>query len=453
MSQGESMVKKWIRKITNSSFFVSVFKVGSGQLIAQCMALISVPILSRIYTDTAYGDTALITSTAAILISFSTLGLNSAVMKPAEDEESKTVFTTAFLSNLIICTGFSCICVIMFGKMKLFDVSESYGAALLVMWLYAVLTSTSALMNIYSNRKGKYNKLFFNPIIGAAANFVVAIPLGLLGFGYMGFMITNIVQALIICIHLMWKDVPFKKHYRPKDFKRVFIEYKDYVIYQYPANFIGNFGIEYPTQYLGRMFSTTQLGSYSMCVRVMKYPIRLIATPISTVYFRTATIYHREGKNLAEFTYKMISRILLISAVPVGVFIFTSETIFAFVLGSPWREAGHIASFLIIQYVLLFCSQTTSYCRVSIGRQRTNLVVTSVRLFVAVASCAFGYSIFGDLNTTVLCYSVGQCMYNIYDMATSFYCMDTEYMKKYLLISIVYTLLMFGIFGIHILIA
>lgn len=436
-------VRNLTQKIRNRGFFISVLKVGSGQLISQMLALVSVPILSRIYSDVAYGDTALITSTAAILINMSTFGLNSAIMKPEDDEESRKIFTTAFLTNLILSTGFTAVYAVLSGKIRLFEISGSYGLALLLMWLYCVLYVTRTLMTVYMNRKQKYNRLFFNPIIGSAANFVIAIPLGLLGFGFEGFMLTHIATSLVACIHMMWGDVPFSKRYRLRDFPRIFVEYKEYVLFQCPSNFIGNFGIEYPTQYLGRVFTTQELGGYSMCVRIMKMPIRLIAAPISTVYFRTATEYHREGKNLAAFTYRMISKTLLISAVPVAVFIFISEPLFAFVLGATWREAGALASFLVIQYVLLFCSQTTSYCRVSIEKQRTNLMVEIIRLGIAIASCTTGYMVFRTMSATVMCYSIGQCIYNIFDMAVSFYCMDKKYLKKYILVSIIYTALMF----------
>ncbi len=443
------MIRKWFNKLRSSSFFVSVFKVGSGQLIAQLLALISVPVLSRIYNDVAYGDAALITSTSSILINASTLGLNSAVMKPKEDEEARTVFTTAFIVNVFICTAFTAICAVLFKSFKLFEVSGSYHTALLLMWLYTVFFAVSSLLSVYTNRKGAYNKLFYNPIIGAAAQFIIAIPLGLLGFGYRGFIITYIVQNMIVCAHLTWGDNPFSKNYKYSELKRVLKQYKNYVLFQYPSNFIGTLGLEYPTQYLGHAFSTQELGGYSLCVRVMKYPIRLIAAPISTVYFRTATEYHREGKNLAAFTYKMISRILMVSAVPVAVFIFVSEPLFGFVLGSEWREAGKLAGFLIIQYVLLFCSQTTSYCRVAIDKQRLNLVVTIVRLITAIVSCTLGYSIFGTMTATVFCYSLGQCLYNIYDLAINFYCMDKKYFQKFLSLSLAYTAVMFGVEGLH----
>ncbi len=441
-------MRKWFNKLRHSSFFVSVFKVGSGQLVAQLLSLISVPILSRIYSDVAYGDSALIISTASILINASMLGLSSPVMKPKEDEEAKTVFTTAFLVNAVICTAFTVIFAALSKTFMVFEVSGSYHVALMLMWLYIIFFANSSLLTVYVNRKGAYNKLFFNPIIGAAAQFVVAIPLGLLGFDYRGFIITNIIQNLIICIHLMWGDNPFAREYGLSEFIRVFKEYKDYILFEYPSELIGQVGIEYPTQYFGRTFGAQELGGYLLCVRVMMYPIRLIAAPISTVYFRTATEYYREGKNLAPFTYKMISRILLISAIPVTAFIFISEPLFGFVLGAHWREAGMLAGFLIIQYVLLFCSQTTSCCRVAIDKQRTNLAVIIVRLIVTIVSFTLGYGVFGTMTATVFCYSFGQCLYNVYDLSVNFYCMDKKYLWKFVSLSLSYILVMFSMVGV-----
>ena len=444
------MIQSLIHKIQKNRFVTATLKVGSGQLISQIISAITVPILSRIYADTAYGDTAIITSTAAVVINLATFGLNSAIMKPEKTDEAKKVFTTAFLLNALVATALMGVCLMIQQQFSLFAVSEDYATALLLMWLYIITFATNSLMTVYMNKQGKYNKLFFNPIIGAGAQVLLAIPLGLLGFGYKGFMLTYIVSNAVAVIHMMWKNLPFYKGYRFSDFLAVIRTYKEYVLYQYPSNFIGTSAIEYPTQYLGRCFTTQQLGGYSLCVRVMKYPIRLIAAPISTVYFRTATEYHREGKNLAEFTYKMISRILLISAIPVAVFIFFSEPVFAFVLGEEWHAAGTLAGFLIVQYVLLFCSQCTSYCRVAIGRQNTNLLCSLIRLGNAVLFGYLGYAVFHSLMETVFVISLGECLYNIYDMAVNFYVMDRKYLRKYVVWAVAYTVAMLAIAGFKI---
>nr|MBQ4456677.1 oligosaccharide flippase family protein [Clostridia bacterium] len=431
--------------IHGNGFFKSVLKVGSGNLIGQGIAIITTPILSRIYNDIAYGDRAMIVSTAAIIINLSTLGLNSAIMKPKEDEESKRVFTTALYLNIAVSTIAVLVCFVLNSVIHLIDVSGSYFVALILMWLYMIAYTAQSLVLIYTNRKGRYNRLFFNPIIGAVANIVLAIPLGLAGFGYEGFLITTIVSQAIQVIHMAWNDMPIYKRYRLKDLIYVLKTYKEYIIFQYPSNFLMNTGNEYPTQFLGRNFTSQELGNYSMCLNIMKYPIRLIAGPVSTVYFRTATEYHRQGKNLADFTYKLISKILLISFVPVAICCVFSERIFAFTLGSTWAAAGTIAAIKAVEYVMLFCADCVGYCRVSIGKQKSNLLYAATKIVVIIIFSTAGYSMFHSLMGTIAMITVGNTLLNIFDIAIDFYHLDKKYLLRYALIALSYTFLITGI--------
>lgn len=435
-------IKERIKRfLTGESFFKSVLKVGSGNLIGQAIALITAPILSRIYSDAAYGDRLIVVSTAAIIMNISTLGLNSAIMKPSEDEEAKRVFTTAALLNLFISTVVALGCFLLQKWFHLIEVSGSYFVSLLLLWMYMIAYTAQSLLAIYTNKKGKYNRLFFNPIIGAAANVLLAIPLGLLGFGYEGFLITAIVSQSISVIHMAWKNVPLMKGYRWSDFIHVIKTYKEYILFQYPSNFLMNTGNEYPTQFLGRSFTAEELGSYSMCLNIMKYPIRLIAGPVSTVYFRTATEYHRQGKNLADFTYNMIRKILLISFIPVVICCIFSEKIFEFVLGASWGMAGTIAAIKATEYIMLFCADCVGYCRVSIGKQKSNLVYAIIKLIVIVAFSVIGYELFHSLMGTILMITIGNTLLHILDMSINFFYLNKKIMWKYCIIALCYVIL------------
>lgn len=435
-------VKTKVDKIFHGKgFFQSVMKVGIGNAIGQAIAVFTTPILSRIYNDVAYGDRAIIVSTSAIIISLSTIGLNSAIMRPENDEESKKVFTTALFMNIAVSTLVAVACIAFQNYFHLIDVSGSYGIALLLTWLYMIAYTAQSLVTIYTNRKCRYNRLFFNPIIGAASNIVLAIPLGLAGFGYEGFLITIIISQLIQVIHMVWKDNPLYKHYKWGDFVSVLKSNKDYILYQYPANLFSFTATEYPTQFLGRSFSSGELGSYSMCLNILKYPMRLISAPISTVYFRTATEYHQQGKNLADFTFKIISKVLLLSFIPVAICCVYSEKIFVFVLGSTWATAGTIAAIKAVEFVMLFCSDCVSYCRVSIGKQRSNLVFSIIRLGVIVVFSLGGIRLFHNLMGTILMITVGNTILNIGDMALNFHYLNKKYLPKYCVLAAFYVLL------------
>lgn len=432
---------KLVDKIKNKSvFFKSVLKVGSGNLIGQSISVITVPILSRIYDSIAYADYALLTSTATIVINIATLGLTSAIMNPEKEEEAKKILTTESLLTVLAATVFAVGCYAIQDMYAVIDVSGSYIIALLLAWIYIAVTNMQLMVGVYINKQGKYNKLLVNPIIGAVANVIIAIPLGLLGFGYQGFVITSVSSNLIMIVHMIWKNWPFYKGYTLSDAVYVIKTYKDYVLFQYPANFISNVATEYPTQFLGRTFSTVSLADYSMCLRVLKYPIRLIATPISTVYFRTATEMHRDGNNLGEFTYKMIKKILFVSFFPVVICVIVAEPVFGFVLGDSWSAVGTVASVLAAQYAMMFCSQCVSYCRVAIGKQASNLLYGTVWLVFIAVACALGFKISHSIMGTILAFSIAQSVIYILDMGLNFYYINKKMLTKYMSLACMYSI-------------
>lgn len=437
-------MEKIIKKLKNNSFFGSVFYVGSGKLIAQIITVVSTLLLVRIYENSDYGEYGIITSTAQLIMSLATLGLTSAIMVPEKDEESQNVYMTACFITLVISISFCCILFSISPFYHIVNVSGNYYVAITIMSLSILLTNFTSITTVYVNRK-KLNKLLFvNPIIGATANFLIAIPLGLFGVGYIGFAVASLLSNLIISFQMMIRSHPFKKNFHLKTIFYVIKKYKNYILFQCPSNLIGNFSVQYPTQFLSRIFDNAILGSYTMCLQVLQYPAQLIAAPISTIYFRTASEYQLQGKNFSDFTFKLITKLMLIAFPMILVVIFFGESLFSLALGENWAEAGRISSLLIVQYVLLFCSQCTSYCRVALGRQRLNLIYSISNLIITVLFCSIGYMIYGSLYGTLLLFSIGRSIVLIFDMFLNFICMKKNQFK-YLLFAFAYYLICLGI--------
>ena len=70
--------------------------------------------------------------------------------------------------------------------------------------------------------------------------------------------------------------------------------------------------------------------------KILGIPIRIIGAPINTVYFRTASEYYKKGKSLADFTFSLIIKILLIALFPIIVTVIWGEQIFSLILGPNW---------------------------------------------------------------------------------------------------------------------
>lgn len=434
-----------IKKIKENDFIKGVLSIGSGNIIGQGISIITVPILSRIYSLEAYGEYGVITSFAIIITSFATLGLMSAIMAPKDGDESNSVFTAAFWTQLVLSSFLFIVFLLISPFHKLYNIDGSYYLSLVMSWLFVLFSNVKNVLYVSVNRKRMNKTLLWNPIIGGLGNIFVALPLGLLGFGYEGFMIAIILSESIMCIQMLLKYNPLQRNFSFKKYVDILKKYKDYILFQCPANVVQTYGTQYPVQFLSSKFDSNALGGFSMCEKLLKYPTTLIASPISMVYFRTAYTYSAKGHSIAELTYKMITKLMLVAFGPLVIIIFYGEPLFSFVLGSKWGVAGTMASILIYQYVLLFCAKCVSYCRVSIGRQKDNLLFYIINLVLIICTFLFSFFAFGSLIKVLIAYSIIKCLLQVIDMAFNFYCMK-QYFFKYLLFIGVYSTIVITIY-------
>lgn len=430
-------ISSCISKIKNSVFWKSVAVLVSGTVFAQLLGLFTTPIVSRLYDPTAFGEYAIIVSTATIILGIVTLGLNSAIMIPVSDEESNDVFMVAFFTMLILATVILMIMIIVSPFKHFFNTGTDYIVSCILVYGLAVINNTKGLLNIYINRKKLNKVLFYNSLIGAFATLFITIPLGIIKLGGIGLITASIVAGIITNLQMLYHANPLKKLPNLKTFISVYKKYKDFIFYQYPSNFIENFAIQLPTQVFSSVFGNANLGSYSMNEKILGIPSRLIGVPINTIYFRTASEYSKEGKDLGRFTFSLITKIMMVALIPLVITILWGEKVFSWVLGSKWSEAGRMAGFLIVQYVFMFCSTCTSYCRVSIGKQKINFIMSILRVVTIGLSIFLGINVYGDLFNTIVFFTVGSSIYLIIDMAINFYCMG-KYFVKYIVFAVFY---------------
>jgi len=400
------------------------------------------PIASRIYSLQDFGEYAIFSSTVSIVSSIAGLGMASAIMAPKEDSKAKELFFSAFVSVLGVGILFLVLSLAIAPFLKMYKISMSYWSVAVLMFLQIILTGTASLLSTYANRLKKNRLLFINALINALATLLITIPLGLLHWGVKGFIAASLCAAFVANLQMLYRIRPFNEILSLKKIYLIFVEFIDYTRYQLPANLLANLSVQLPNQMFSSFFGNVALGGYSMCERVMGYPVRLVAAPIATIYFRHATHLVNENRveELGSFSLRLTNRILLAAFVPVVFFMGYASQIFTFVLGAKWAPAGEIAAILTIQYVLVFSNQCLSYCLVVVNRQKTNLYISIIQLLLIFGSILAGMLIFRDLKKTILVFSIGNVIVQSIYLSLNFYYLNIHPFK------IIRSLLLF-IFG------
>lgn len=446
------MIKKFsslVSKIKNSDFLRSVFSIGGGKIFAQVISFITIPILTRIYAPSVFGDQQVIVSAATIILSVVNLGLASSIMSTDDNVEAKEMFITCTLVMAII--AFLLTLVMCFGNLthKILNVEYPNDFELLFFLAYVILTNICTNLSILANRLSYNRMLFTTPIINSVCNLLVAVPLGYLQLGYSGLMSAGIISSVISIVYMCLTIKPLNVSFSYITFISNIKKKIDYVKFQSVASLLGALAIQLPTQVISRLYNSNMLGNYSMCVNMVNYPITLLGAPLSTAYFRKASEIVREGvsinQKISDFSYKIVKNIILIGTPCTSLFILFGKPLVMLVLGQKWLIASNIMMSLIYPYMLGFCALCITYCRVSLGKQKINLFVTIVKLALSIG--IFAYASIGSIgfSNAIDLYGVILSICNAIDILVSFIIMkrNTWKVSAFLILSalVCYTIL------------
>lgn len=424
-------------KLKNSEFWGSVAKLSAGQLIGQMITLGATLILSRIYTDADYGTFGIITSTAAIVMSVISLALGSAIMVAQTDEDSRRVFTVAYFTQMVLLALVMLGMIVLMPVKQFFSTSVPYIVAILLMGVHIALNILSTMTRVYINRLKLNNVLFWNSLINAGCTVCVSIPMGVLGFGFMGLLFATILAELLCAAQMMRASMPFVRIHSFREIRQTFVDCRRFVLYQYPSNMMGTVSNNMPNQALYNLFGDAALGSYAMCNKVFNLPLNLLIAPIQTIYFRTAAQMKDQKEQLAEFTFGFFQKMMWIAAIPMIVCMAFGEYIFGFVLGWQWKEAGLIAAIMCPYFFFWFCNSAITYLRVAIGHQKENLYMTIIQMLSALLAFGIAKALQQDMVVTIGIFAAINAVFNLADIFVSFVCMK-KYYWRYLCVSVVF---------------
>ena len=232
-----------MKKIEISENIKNIGKISSGTLVGQVISIISIPIITRLYGAEIIGYWALFNSIAMVVNSFSDLGLTNAIMIKDSEEKSHQVYKVVTTVNLFISL-IATIFISFFYKSI-----EDYSSFFIAVTIGILIITLQQIQISYTwlNKNQKYNVLMKNPILSQLSVLVISIPLAYLGQKRYGYFIGVIAGQIFTLINM--------KHNLPKqsfsfnydDYKEVFNENKNFIIYQLPTTILTNLKNQMPT--------------------------------------------------------------------------------------------------------------------------------------------------------------------------------------------------------------
>jgi len=418
-------------KIKGSTFFKNSAQIMVGNLIAQILSIIFMPITSRLYGPVLFGEFGVFNATINMVNGLVCLGLVSAIVSPKDDQEASAIYKVSLISVSAFTILMFTLAMLFAPFYHLINVSANYYWICVLMGIFLIVNNWASMAYIWGNRQKDYKLLMYNPIIASVVNFVVAFGFAAMSVKSYGLIAGAIISQIAILIHLLKRLRPLNFKHSLVDLKNVLRKYKDFPKYQMPSNFLKGVGAQFPILLMSFYFGTSFVGQYNMGQRLLYLPITIVGGAMGQVHFKQATDMANSGLDVGGFTYKVVKSILIFSFVPLLLVAVFGKFIFKIFLGAQWGMAGTIAQIRSYEFLFTCMFFSVSYIMVVIRKQKMVLAFTVITLLFNNLVVFFGGRALANDIITVFILSIGSAILNLLFLLYAF--SQTDFgVKKFL---------------------
>ena len=199
-----------------------------------------------------------------------------------------------------------------------------------------------------------------------------------------------------------------------KNLKYIFFKYKRFPLYTSWATLINALSQNIPTLLLAVFFSPAAAGYYAIATRVVSMPTALIGNSVRQVYFQKASEIYNEGLSIYQLFKKTTLQLLLLAAIPFTIIIVWGSTLFSFVLGSSWADAGTYASILSLWLFFSFINPPSVMSLFILKLNKTHLVWEILLLIFRVIALSIGFYIYDNILLSLGLYTIVGVVFNLF---------------------------------------
>lgn len=388
----------------------SIIVLMSGSAAAQAIPIMISPILTRLYSPKEFGMLALYLSLSAVLSVFASGRYDLALIEPAQDTEARGLLFAGLWLSIVFCLVLSAILTVAAPALAQLLGSPDAASWLSFVPLTVFSMSCLSIFTYWLNRRKNFKGMNASRILNS---------LGIAGLS-LGFAFTNLkpqglllgyMLGQLLTVGYQWVvHVQQERKHSRADAWHVMREYVRYPKFLIPSTLAGTLAAESPVVLLTRFFDTAVSGLFSFVNRVTVSPMSIIGNSVGEVYRVRAAEHFQQHGECRQIFLRHAGMLAAAGVVPWLVLFFWGPTLFSFVFGAQWREAGEMATFLSFVVWFQLVSTPLSYTITFNRSQHLDLYLQIFRVLGSIGSMLVGYAQ-EDYMLAIQLYSVTYCIY------------------------------------------
>lgn len=331
-------------------FSKAVSVLVGGTVFAQGLAILALPILTRIYSPSDFSLFAVYTSLIMVLSVASCLRFEIAIPIPEEKSEAVNLVVLSFLSNLLISILLFII-IALFHHQIIQLLGQSNFSELI--WLVPVGVFFLGVYNTFqywATRQKQFKTIAKTRITQSIFGVTTQVSLGVLGFFSFGLIVGQIVKVSAgigkLIKNFLYDSAGILKKISFFSLKKTFIKNDKFPKFSTLEALANTAGVQLPIIFIASKVSGGEAGHLMLAMQVMAIPIAFIGSAVSQVYLANGPEELKKGK-LKEFTLQSMNSLLKVAILPLVLISIMSPYIFPIIFGENWGRAGEMMIWML----------------------------------------------------------------------------------------------------------
>jgi O-antigen/teichoic acid export membrane protein len=342
-------IKKRLSGLSLRTFAKNAAVYSFGTLSAQCIGMIIVPVVSRLYGTTAFGILSVFVSLIGVLAPIACLRLDFAVPLPINRRVAMALVLGACLGGVALSAFFS---AVAFGIAGPFSGTTFGPISPYLWWALGLALPAQAFQLVLTGwnvRESEFKILAISQIASAIVGCIGQLIFGLLDTGPSG-LIAGITLGWWASVIVQSRTVVKTLHNNFRTSLRLMgratLTYRQFLIWTLPSSVINTLGYQIIPIVVVANYGVTNGGLYFLADRIVALPLGLIGTGLGRVMWGEIARLSRSAPEKLQPLFWSVSIALLIAISPGLLVLPFGREIFAFVLGAQWAESGTLAAIL-----------------------------------------------------------------------------------------------------------
>jgi len=380
--------------LKKSSFAGDVAKMAVAPLCTQILGIVLMPIVTRLYSPDTFGVFQLFGSIVMPISVFVTMGYASSIVLPQNDEVASNMLCISLALTVLIA-------VLTIPLIWL-------GSELVLRWLKAAELGTyrwlvpvsvcvyglNLSFRFWNVRSKGFGRIAASRISNAVTQKGVFIGAGLAGFAAAGSLIIGGIAGSVTmsCVlgGRIWQESGelFRRSIRWRSIVQGLKRYRKFPMYNLWTDLLSRLSASISIFLFSYYFSKSVIGYYGLGLAILSVPITFIGSSIGEVFYQRGARARYEDTN-AALVESLFKQMIWMAMLPFLVLAIMGDSIFGFVFGANWSEAGVFAQILSFKIFVTFITNPALNLATILEKQEMGLtlcIATTVTSFISITA-------------------------------------------------------------------